>query len=126
MAITCRDIVGRALRKLSRIAAGAEPDGNDLTDAMETLQAIYREAVGLGVFGKMYEVVVTDATYTAAPQDRVIGNRVGGIAITLPILVDPSSCRVGAGYYDYEFRDYPVPSLGAATRCRHGMVRASS
>jgi hypothetical protein len=111
-AITCRDIVRRALRKLSLVAAGMEPTGNEMNDGLETLQAIYLELAGMGVFGKLYDVVVTDATYTAFPQQRILCNRLGGVAITLPALVDPSAWPGGAwwylgrGCYDYQFRDY--------------------
>lgn len=104
MTTTCRDLVRRALRKLSRIAAGMEPDGDQLDDAMETLQTIHMELVGLGVFGKLYDVVVSDATYAAMPQQNVFCNRVGGVTVTLPTLVQPSWWGLGWGCWDYEFR----------------------
>lgn len=110
--VTCRDIVRRALRKLSRVAAGTEVTGDDLNDSLETLQAIYLELQGQGVFGRLYDVVVTDAIYTAFPQQRIMANRMGGVAITLPTLVDPAAYPggawwfLGSGYYDYQFRDY--------------------
>ena len=84
MAVTCRDIVRRALRKLSVIASGEEPSGNDANDALETLKALYMELLGMGVFGRMNDVVVTDATYTASQQDRVLCKNETGVTVSLP------------------------------------------
>lgn len=120
MTVTCRDIVRRALRKLSRVAAGQEPDANDMADAMETLQAWYLELVGLGLFGKLYDVTVTGPTFTAYPQMRVIANDEDGVVVTLPTLIDPSAyyatCYLYPWYswfpfdgvaYDYGFSGFP-------------------
>lgn len=90
MSVTCRDIVRRALRKLSRVAAGQDVAGDDLVDGLETLQALYLEFVGLGVFGRMWDVVAT-ADFTVLPQMRVLSNNESGIAVTLPQIIDPNA-----------------------------------
>jgi hypothetical protein len=106
-AITCRDIVRRALRKLSRFAAGAAPDGDSLTDGIETLQSIMDEMIENGVFGQLYDVIVTDATYDALPQQRVVCNRMGGVAVNLPQFITENLLNTsGRGCYDYGFSDY--------------------
>lgn len=87
MALLCRDIVRRALRKLSLVAGGKEPSGNEANDAIETLRAIYLEMVGSGVFGQFKDVVVTDTAYTAREQDRILCKRDEGVTVTLPELV---------------------------------------
>gem|GEM_PF-6691738 len=51
---------------------------------METLRAIYLEMVGSGVFGAFRDAVVTDATYTAKEQDRILCKREEGVTVTLP------------------------------------------
>lgn len=129
MSITCRDIARRALRKLSRIPAGQDVGGSDAVDALETLQAIYMEFAGNGLFGRLNDVVVTQDTYIPREQDRVNCQNPDGVAITLPVLIDPKnytnfpyqnfgSSWDGLGFgYDYGFGSalcYPRPPLDGA------------
>jgi hypothetical protein len=106
MSVTCRDIARRALRKLSRVAAGAEPDGDDLNDAIDVLQGLYTGWASSGAFGELYDVVATTTPFLASPQQRVNCRRVGGVTVTLPDLIDPAILCPPCGDYDYGFRSY--------------------
>ena len=84
MTITVRAIASGAMRKLQVLAAGRNPTADQAQDALEILQALYKEFVGQGVFGKMYDTLVTDATYTAHENERCVCNRSAGVTVTLP------------------------------------------
>lgn len=127
MTATCRDIVRKALRRLSRIAAGQQPTGADLNDGMDALQGLYSEVVGLGAFGKLYDVVLDSnvPTYTAYEQQRIVCQNPAGISVTLPTIltlpppwwtynqgISPSWGCYGYCGPDYSFGwwcDYPRP-----------------
>lgn len=106
MTITVRDIVKGGLRKLQVLPAGREPTGDQAQDALDILQALYKEFVGQGVFGKIYDTIVTGATYTAHENERCVCNRSAGVTITLPDTITtefPASTTIGFinGYTDY-------------------------
>lgn len=106
MAVTCRDIIRRALRKLSRVAAGADVSGTDAVDALETLQAIYMELAGNGLFGKLLDVVVTTGTYIPREQDRVNCQNPSGVTVTLPDLIDPKNYTTYPDGYPANYVDF--------------------
>lgn len=98
---TCRDLIKRSLRKLGAIAAGQEPTADMATDALVSLQSLYLELIGQGVFGRQFDITITDATYTANEQERILCDNLSGVTITLPdqITAPPWWCGYGDGYW---------------------------
>lgn len=84
MTMTVRAVAAGAMKKLSVLAAGRSPTGDQGQDALDILQALYKEFVGQGVFGKIYDTLVTGATYTAHENERCVCNRSAGVTVTLP------------------------------------------
>lgn len=74
MTQTCLRIGTGAMRKLGVLAIGREPTAAQGEEFMITLQAMYNELIGQGVFGKLYGTLVTDATYEAHEYERVTIN----------------------------------------------------
>jgi hypothetical protein len=105
MAVTVRQIVRGALKKLGVLAIGREPTAAQAQDALEVLQGLYRELVGLGVFGRLVDVLVKTDTYSAREQERVVcNNSGGGVTVTLPVEIT-QSLLVSQPYY----RSYSDP-----------------
>lgn len=72
MAVTCRDIATRALRKLGVIRAGAEPKAADAADALASLQSYYMECVTGGAFGRVVNIPLSTAgTVTAGGNQHI-------------------------------------------------------
>jgi len=104
MAVTVRQIVRGALKKLGVLAIGREPTAAEAQDALEALQGLYRELVGLGVFGRLVDVLVKTDTYNAREQERVVCDLQGGVTVTLPETIT-QSLLVSQPYY----RSYSDP-----------------
>ena len=104
---TCRNVIKGALKKLGALAMGREPTAAQSEDALEVLQSLYRELAGQGVFGRLQDVLVTTATYTAREQERVVCDSLSGQTITLPetitqdLLDSAPYDTCGPGYSDY-------------------------
>lgn len=109
MAITVRTIVKGAMFKLGVLPIGREPTSPQAQAALETLQALYRELIGQGVFGRLYDVLVTTATYSAREQERVVCDSQGGVTVTLPETITQSlidSAPYRCFTYDTNAPDY--------------------
>lgn len=109
MPITVRTIVKGAMKKLGVLPIGREPTSPQAQDALEALQALYRELVGQGVFGRLYDVLVTTATYSAREQERVVCDLVSGVTVTLPETITQSlidSAPYRCFTYDVNAPDY--------------------
>lgn len=79
------DIIKRGMKKLHVLPSGMEPTAPQAYDAMVTLQSIYCEVIGLGLLGKMYDVLAT-ANLTALEWARVRVDG-AGLTITLPTTI---------------------------------------
>ena len=105
MAVVIRDIVKGALKKLSVLPIGRDPTAAQGEDALEQLQAVYRELVGQSVFGSLNDVLVQSDTYNAREFDRVVCDNETGVAVTLPKIV--TSDLLGAlpdyGFYASDY-----------------------
>ena len=94
MPVTCRDVVARSLRRLGIVAAGEEVAGVDEVVGIEALQEII-DGMRSGLFGRLADVLAT-SNLTANVFDRVIGNEVAGITVTLPTTYEEDAIRNGS------------------------------
>lgn len=85
MAVTCRDIITRALRKARVYAAGETPSDDDMNDGLDELQNLYEQWGTGGMFGRLADVR-TDVAYDANPNERVTAT--SSAVITLPTTVE--------------------------------------
>lgn len=103
MSLTCLQLIKGAMRKLGVLAIGREPTSAQSEDSMEVLSSFYPELVGQGVFGKLYDSYVTDATYTAHENERITCDATV-TTVTLPTTITeewwPSQGPIG-GISDY-------------------------
>lgn len=90
MPITVRSVVKGAMKKLGVLAIGREPTAAQAQDALEILQAFYRELIGQGVFGRLNDVLVTTSTYEARENERVVCDLSSGVTVTLPETITQS------------------------------------
>lgn len=105
MPITVRSVVKGAMKKLGVLAIGREPTAAQAQDALEILQALYRELIGQGVFGRLYDVLVTTSTYSARENERVVCDLLAGVTVTLPETITEG--LIGSlSPYDYLATDY--------------------
>jgi len=103
--ITVRDIVKGAMKKIAVLAIGREPTAAQGEDALEALQAIYRELVGQGVFGRLNDVLITAATYDARENDRVVCDYATGVTVNLPEVIT-ADLQNALPAYDPDQSDY--------------------
>lgn len=103
MALTCLQILTGAARKLGVLAIGRNLTSAQSESGMEILQSLYLELVGQGVFGKLYDSYITDATYTAHENERITCDATV-TTVTLPTTITedwwPTSGPI-EGAYDY-------------------------
>jgi hypothetical protein len=85
MAVSCRDIITRALRKARVYAAGEEPSAEDMEDGLDELQNLYEQWGANGMFGRLADVY-TNADYEAAPNERVTVT--DSAVVTIPVTID--------------------------------------
>jgi hypothetical protein len=106
--IVIRDIVKGAMKKLSVLPMGRDPTAAQGEDALLQLQDLYRELVGLGVFGRLNDVLVQTDTYDANENERVVCDNPTGVTVALPEIItsngsnalppyDPCACDYGRG-----------------------------
>lgn len=99
---TVRAIVKGAMKKLSVLAIGREPTAAQAADGLTILQSLYREWVGLGVFGRLTDVLVTSESYDARENERVVVDNSGVlVTVNLPETITQELCGSGGGPYDY-------------------------
>lgn len=79
-----REVIKGAMKKLTVLPIGREPSAAQAADGLVALQAIYRELIAQGVFGKLVDVLVTSTTYSARENERVVIDMPGGCDVTLP------------------------------------------
>jgi hypothetical protein len=88
------DIIKRALKKISALAAGSEPPAVDAYDANEALKSIFVELIGNGTLGALNDVLATD-DYTACEWDRIRADE--GVTVTLPTEITTDYTRGPTG-----------------------------
>lgn len=79
--MTCRNLIARAMRKLTVLGAGESPGASEATDALEVLQGLYDGWLTAGLFGAMTDVIKS-ADYTAKEFERV--RKDAACTITIP------------------------------------------
>lgn len=94
MPVTCRKVIERALGRLGVAAAGEEIAASDELLGVDALQEII-DGMRSGLFGRLRDVLATD-NLTAKAFDRVIGNKVAGITVTLPTTEDGEAIHNGS------------------------------
>lgn len=104
MALTCTQILVGAARKLGVLAIGRSLTAPQGESGMEMLQSLYLELVGQGVFGRMIDTLVTDSSYDAHENERVICDRTVTTVVNLPSEISaewiPNQGYIG-GPFDY-------------------------
>lgn len=72
MAVTCRETVTRALKKLGVLRSSGEPKASDAADGLASLQSFYMESVTGGAFGRVFNVPISAAgTVTAGGNQHI-------------------------------------------------------
>lgn len=77
---TCQEIIAGALLELGVRALGDTPAAEETERGLIVMQAMYREGVDKGVFGRLEDYLAT-ANYTAKEQQRIYS---AGFTITIP------------------------------------------
>lgn len=80
---TCAEIITGASLELGTLALGDTLPAEEANRGLNLLQAMFREAVERGVFGRVEEYLAT-ANYTAEEQQRIYS---AGYTITLPTTI---------------------------------------
>lgn len=107
MTETCLRIGTGAMRKIGVLPIGREPTAAQGEQFMVTLQAMYNELVGQGVFGRLIDSKITASTYTAHEGERVVINTtVTTVTIPTTITTEWGYAPVG-GPYDYGWGAWP-------------------
>lgn len=83
--MTCRNLIARAMRKLTVLGAGESPGASEATDALEVLQGLYDGWLTAGLFGAMTDVIKS-ADYTAKEFERV--RKDAACTITIPTTIE--------------------------------------
>jgi hypothetical protein len=91
---TCREIIKRAMRRLSVLPSGREPKAAEAEDGLDALQDLYTQLVGAGALGVLTAVEV-GADYTAGEWQRITNTSGGAITITLPESIEDDSTETG-------------------------------
>lgn len=112
MSLTCLQILTGAARKLGVLAIGRNLTSAQSESGMEILQSLYLELVGQGVFGKLIDSYITDTTYTAHENERVVCSSVV-TTVSLPTTIDEEWCP-NQGYIGGD-SDYGWASGGGNT-----------
>lgn len=94
MPIKCSKVIERALRRIGVLAANEDVSSSDEALGLEALQEII-DSMRSGLFGRLRDVLATD-NLTAKVFDRVVGNKVSGIAVTLPTTEEDEVIRNGS------------------------------
>lgn len=117
------NIIKRALKKLHVLPSGMDPTAAQAYDAMEALRGLVMEMVGMGTFGRLYDVIA-NADVTAMEWSRIRCDT-PGIVITLPTTITASTAGswpwnwYGAGpdygwWYVDGWASYPRPPFNMA------------
>lgn len=77
---TVRDIVTLAARRGKIVGAGASPTAKEADDGLTTLQGLYEHLFTSGAFGKLTDVLATDAVQ-AEPWQRIRIDTGGSVVI---------------------------------------------
>lgn len=80
---TCLEIIERAHVRAGIRARGDTPSAEETADALLSLQSLYDEMIGLGVFGRLTEVII-EAAYEAGENERIYNTSGGALSVTLP------------------------------------------
>jgi hypothetical protein len=112
MAVTCRDIITRSLRKARIYAAGEEPSADDMADGLDELQNLYEQWGANGMFGRLADVY-TNSDYEAAPNERVTVT--SSAVVTIPVTVSDD----GSDYPPYDMAFVEVIDTVAGTVSRY-------
>lgn len=82
---TCRDIITHAMRQAKILAAGVDPDADELADGLVALQSLYDGWVANGMFGRLKDRYESE-DYDASEGERVIAP--SGVTVTFPTTID--------------------------------------
>lgn len=107
--ISVRDIIKDAMKKLAVLPLGREPSALQADDGLVALQALYREWVGQGVFGRLNDVLVKSATYNACEWERVVCDVPDGVVVSLPETI---TSELLAGSHGLPAYDARAPDYG--------------
>ncbi len=105
--LTCLNIIKGAMRKLGVLPIGREPTSAQGESGMEILQSMYHEKVGQGVFGRLTDSYITDATYTAHENERITCDT-DVTTVTIPDAITEEWCASGpiGGLGDYGWSNW--------------------
>lgn len=85
MAYTVRDTCTKAFKKLGVLRAGGEMRTADAEDARVSLQSFYMECISKGTFGRVYDVVLSQAgTVTAGGNQHFSVTTDDAVTVDLP------------------------------------------
>lgn len=101
-----REIIKGALKKGTVLPIGREPSAAQNADGLVALQALYRELIGQGVFGRLTDVLVTTSVYAARENERVVIDAPAGCDVTLPKQITLELLGSSPGYAPYGAYDY--------------------
>lgn len=82
------DIIKRAMRKIHVLGAGATPTSQQATNAMDTLQDLYVELIGMGSLGRLVDILAT-TNCTALPYQRIRAS--SGVVVSPPTSIITSA-----------------------------------
>lgn len=99
---TVGDVVRLALKKLGVLRPGGEPKAADAADSAASLISWYQECINKGTFGRVGDLVVSEATEATAYPNVHINEMVSGVTINLPDTVP----------YDYWYTWRPCRDYG--------------
>jgi hypothetical protein len=127
MATTCRDIIKDALGRIGMLAAGREPSASAADQALQYLNNLYTDLVGMGTFGRMRDVRVTAGTpYTAHEQERISIDNDDGITVSLPTSVTQEYDYDGPSAYPHDYGFSTAGDYGTLTTITERPVRDQS
>lgn len=99
---TVGDVVRLALKKLGVLRSGGEPTTSDAADSAASLISWYQECINKGTFGRVGNLVVSQAVEATAYPNVHINETVSGVTIELPDTVP----------YDYWYTWRPCRDYG--------------
>lgn len=81
---TVGDVIRLSLKKLGVLRSGGEPTSSDAADGLASLASWYQECISKGTFGRVGNVVVTQAGEATAYPNVHVNEMVSGVTINLP------------------------------------------
>jgi hypothetical protein len=84
---TCLAVIKRALRMISAVDVGLEPDADQAADSLEALQGLYTHLITSGTLGQFADVIAIISPYVANENERILNGTGAALVVTKPVVV---------------------------------------